>query len=50
MKRREFHATRASQFFQLTWTLRCVMMATRSLRNLPREALNEFHTHFILQT
>jgi hypothetical protein len=40
----------ASQFFQSTWTIRCLIMVTRSLRNLPRKALDELHAHLILQT
>jgi hypothetical protein len=50
MKRSKFHATRFSRLFQFTWIIRCVIMLTRSPRNLPREALNELHTRFILQT
>jgi hypothetical protein len=50
MKRREFQAETVSQLLQFTWTIRCVIMGTRSLRNLPREILNELHTHLILQT
>jgi hypothetical protein len=43
------HAKRASQLFQFAWTIRCARMVTRFLRNLPREALNQFHIHLILQ-
>jgi hypothetical protein len=49
VKRREFHAKRAFQYFQFKWTIRCAIMVTRSLGNLPREALNEVHTRLILQ-
>jgi hypothetical protein len=45
MNRRECHAKRAFHFFQFTWTIRCSIMVTRSLKNLPREGLNELHTH-----
>jgi hypothetical protein len=50
MKKGEFHAKRASQLFHFTRIIRWVIMVTRSPRNLPREALNELHTHLILQT
>jgi hypothetical protein len=36
--------------FSVHRTIRCVMLVTRCLRNLPIEALNELHTHLILQT
>jgi hypothetical protein len=35
---------------QSTWTIRRVIMVTRSLRNVPTEALNELDTNLILQT
>jgi hypothetical protein len=49
MKRREFHAKRSSPFFQFAWTIQYVIVVTKSVRNFPRGALNEFHTHLILQ-
>jgi hypothetical protein len=50
MKGHQFHAKTSSQPFQFRWIIPCVMIITSCPRNFPREALNELHTHRILQT